>query len=300
MNYLLKRYGKISISFSGGRSSAVMTKLLLDQYRDTHEICVTFANTGCEHPATLDFIDACDRHWGFNTIWVEAVVDPTPGVGVRHRIVDFDSASRKGEPFEAVIQKYGLPNSTSPMCTTRLKENVLTSYRNSIGWRRGQKLDSVTAIGIRADEIDRMRTDSEKEGFIYPLVEAGFTKSMVNSYLRPFSWDLKLPSDAYGNCSWCWKKSDRKLFTIALEDPSVFSFPARMESLYSENKPGTKACSNDGRRYLFRNHRSTLDILEQANSFQGLKYRDVVQCSIFDFDLDRSSGCSESCEVGHV
>jgi 3'-phosphoadenosine 5'-phosphosulfate sulfotransferase (PAPS reductase)/FAD synthetase len=73
---------KLAISFSGGRSSAVMTKLCLDEYSSTHEIVVTFANTGCEHPATLDFVRDCDRYWNFGTVWLEAVIDPTPGVGV--------------------------------------------------------------------------------------------------------------------------------------------------------------------------------------------------------------------------
>lgn len=38
---------KLAISFSGGRTSAVMTNLLLKQ-RGHHNTVVTFDNTGCE------------------------------------------------------------------------------------------------------------------------------------------------------------------------------------------------------------------------------------------------------------
>ena len=72
---------KIAISFSGGRTSAVMTKLLLDQKKDTHNMVVVFANTGCEHEGTLKFIKDCDDYWGFNTVWVEATRSQKIGVG---------------------------------------------------------------------------------------------------------------------------------------------------------------------------------------------------------------------------
>ena len=62
-----KRYplkDRISISFSGGKTSAYMTKMLLDHFRKHEpwrEIVVTFANTGQEHEETLKFVDRCDK-----------------------------------------------------------------------------------------------------------------------------------------------------------------------------------------------------------------------------------------------
>lgn len=41
---------KFNISFSGGRTSGYMTKLLLDNWSDRYDFIVTFANTGLEHP----------------------------------------------------------------------------------------------------------------------------------------------------------------------------------------------------------------------------------------------------------
>ena len=293
---------KLAISFSGGRSSAVMTKLCLDKYGDTHEIVITFANTGCEHPATLDFVRNCDRHWGFNTVWLEAVINPEHGKGVTHKIVDYETASRNGEPFEAHIRKSGIPNPTSPVCTSRLKTDVMEHYLRSIGWVQGKKINYQTAIGIRADEIDRISEHAERFGFIYPLVEAGVTKSKVNAIMAKQSWDLKIPNDALGNCTWCWKKTNRKLYTLAKTHPEVFDFPARMEREYGHVKAGEKykATGPDGRRHFFRGHRDTADIIREAHEKQGMiLYTDAVQSSIFDELLDIGGACSDGCEIGH-
>jgi hypothetical protein len=292
---------RLAISFSGGRSSAVMTKLCLDKYSATHEIVVTFANTGCEHPATLDFVKACDDNWGFNTVWLQSVISPVEGEGVRHKTVSYETASRNGEPFEAAIAKYGVPNPTNPWCTGRLKVDSQNHYLKTIGWLRGNRLTHKTAVGIRADEIDRMSIHAEKLGFVYPLVDAGITKAKVNAIMAEQPWDLKIPNDALGNCTWCWKKADRKLYTLAKTHPEVFEFPARMERDYGHIKAGDdyKATGPDGRRHFFRGHRDTTDIIKEANEKQGLiLYTDAVQSSIFDVLLDVGGSCSDGCEIG--
>lgn len=285
---------RLAISFSGGRTSAVMTKLCLEQYLDTHEIVVTFANTGCEHPATLDFVKACDDNWGFNTVWLEAVVGPS-GIGIRHRVVSYETASRKGEPFEAYIAKHGIPNRTAPQCTSRLKTEVMEDYLKSLGWQTiVGKRDYQTVIGIRADEIDRMSSQADRYKFIYPLIDMGWTKDMVNAYMRRYDFDLALPNDAFGNCVWCWKKSLRKLLTVAKADPSNFDFPARMEAEY-----GTfKADKSGGQRVFFREFRSTQDILAMSK-FPFVPYQDSSQITIWDEMLDLGGACNDGCEISH-
>lgn len=285
---------RIAISFSGGRTSAVMTKLLLEQCRDTHEIIVTFANTGCEHPATLDFVRDCDKHFGFGTVWLEAVVNPETGKGIRHRVVTYETASRAGEPFRDYIAKHGLPNASSPACTGRLKEDVMQSYVKAIGW----KLKTFDwAIGIRADEIDRMSSKMGERRFIYPLVKAGYTKERVIQECRTWPFDLRLPGEHYGNCVWCWKKSNRKLFTVAKNNPEFFIFPAMMDMIYSKYRNREAGQSPQGDRRMFRQHRNTFDIIRLAREGNFEEFTDKNQLE-FDPRYDVGSGCGESCEIG--
>lgn len=288
---------KISVSFSGGRSSAVMTRMVLEKFADTHEIVVTFANTGCEHEATLEFVRDCDRHWGFKTVWIEAMIGEA-GVGPRAKVVDFESASRTGEPFEAAIKKHGVFNPAFPNCTGRLKVDPMWAYlRDYCGWQRNE---FVTAIGIRADEIDRCNPKAQKEGLIYPLVAAGIGKPQVNAIMRHVEWDLKLPGDHYGNCVWCWKKSLRKLLTVAKHTPEAFEFPARMEVMYGDVSCGEQ----DKRRTFFRKEMSATQIVEMANTHQFAEYKDSPQKTFAFWDedfcelLDVGAGCGDSCEIG--
>ena len=65
---------QLCISFSGGRTSAYMTKIILDNWSEKYDIQVIFANTGLEHEKTLEFVNNCDKNMGFNTKWVECVV----------------------------------------------------------------------------------------------------------------------------------------------------------------------------------------------------------------------------------
>lgn len=289
---------KLAISFSGGRTSAVMTKLCVDKFKDTHDIAITFANTGCEHENTLKFVDQCDKHFGWNVVWLEAVVNPEKGKGIRHKIVDFETAARDGEPLEADFAKYGLPGPGWLHCTRDTKELPIKSYLNrELGWRWGSYW---IAIGIRADEVDRVSQNREKLKFVYPLVDAGWTKAEVKAECASWPFDLELKGEHWGNCVWCWKKSMRKLMTLAQEDESVFDFPKRMEDKYrnitAPNAP------NDERK-MFRKHMTTVDIVELARTMDFEPYKDIDQTEMFsmasyDVFLDTGSACGESCEIG--
>ena len=285
---------RLAISFSGGRTSAVMTKLCLEKYNATHEIVVTFANTGCEHNATLDFVRDCDLHFNFGTVWLEALVNPEKGEGIRHRIVNYETAARKGEPFRAYIEKYGMPGPSHPHCTGRLKEDVMYDYMRSIGWRRGTY---DYAIGIRADEIDRMSETAKERRLVYPLIAAGWRKQDIKRECESWPFDLRLKGEHYGNCVWCWKKSLRKLLTLARDDVSIFDFPAEMERLHER----TKHIGIEPRRF-FRKNLSTFSIIEMAKgNFHSYSDRDqleLFQSGSYDIDLDTDSACGESCEIG--
>lgn len=294
-----KRQNRLVISFSGGRSSAVMLDRCIKRYGDTHEILITFANTGCEHEETLKFVDETDKHFciprGHKVVWIEAEIHG-PGKGPTAKLVDFDSASRNGEPFEAAIKKHGVFCKSHPNCTGRLKTEPMEQYiRQQFGWKRNSYY---TAIGIRADEADRMSAKRHELGYIYPLVDEGWRKRDVNNFMRKFDWDLKLDHDAWGNCTWCWKKSLRKLMTIAKEDPSVMDFPARMEARYGHINKGKGKL--DKPRTFFRENRSAKDILHLAKTEDFEPYEDdkFDQMELFNEILDVGSACGDSCEIG--
>ncbi|SAK88039.1 hypothetical protein AWB76_06270 [Caballeronia temeraria] len=119
---------RLLVSFSGGRTSAYMSKLLKAKYADKYELLFVFANTGQEHENTLIFVDRCDKEFGLNLVWVEAEVIHEARKGTSFRQVTFDTASRAGEPYEQIIRKYGIPNRNFPHCNRELKLRPIYAY----------------------------------------------------------------------------------------------------------------------------------------------------------------------------
>jgi hypothetical protein len=62
-------------------------------------------------------------------------------------LVSYETASRNGEPFEAMIQKIGIPFQFAPSCSNQLKTEAIKDYLKSLGWKKYH-----TALGIRFDE----------------------------------------------------------------------------------------------------------------------------------------------------
>ena len=288
---------KLIISFSGGRTSAYMTKMLLDNLdRKVYDIAVIFANTGKERDETLDFINDCDIQFGFNTVWIEAFIDPVRGKGTRAKVVDYQSADRSGKVFEDMIRKYGIPNTSFLHCTRELKTNAITSYvRDQLGWK-----GYYTAIGIRSDEIDRVNPNHKKLRYIYPLITMfPSTRYDINKFWSGQPFDLRLKSYE-GNCDFCYKKSNRKLLTLCREIPDRTEWWKTMEDEYSDFIPKGRTYAKTPVRF-FRGNKSIMDLVEMSKIDFVLardESKDVnkeIQMSFID-DLDISSGCSESCE----
>lgn len=274
---------KLSVSFSGGRTSAYMTKMLLDNYSDQYDFLVLFANTGQEHPLTLEFVKRCDDEWGFNTVWIEAVVNPEEGKGIRHKVVTFETASRDGKPFEDVTVKYGVANQLQPFCSKYLKQYPIDSYLKSVGAIKNQM-----AIGIRADEKKRVSKTSEakRRNIVYPLVDwMPTTKDYIVDWFSRQAFDLEI-QEMYGNCVWCWKKPISLHLKLIKRMPEAFDFPRRMEK---EN--GLVRAENNDPYVFFWGKRSTDDLFAIAEH--------DTQMGLFDEIIaqDAGSECGESCEV---
>lgn len=214
--------GPTCVSFSGGRTSAYMLwRVLQSNGGLPADTVVCFANTGKEDEATLRFVDRCSHEWGVPITWLEYLDEA--GVGV----VDFEHASRSGEPFEAVIRQRGgyLPNRVARYCSSELKTRTMHRYLRSIGWTEWD-----TFIGIRADEPRRAakfranpHPETKSEEVHIPLALAGIGAQHVAAFWRASSFDLELPNiggkTMHGNCDLCYLKPAAQIVSLIAEKP---------------------------------------------------------------------------------
>jgi hypothetical protein len=288
---------KILISFSGGETSAFMMQHILNNY-ENHEIEIVFANTGEENEATLEFVDKWAKYLNVKVTWLEYE-------RLSFKVVDFKTAYRshnkkeiankwKNHPFRKYISEFGIPNMQSMTCTRELKERIINRYLSSIGWKPSTH---TKAIGIRADEIDRVGEHW------YPLVKIGIVKQMVNKFFSTMPFRLELKGYE-GNCKTCWKKSFRKLVTIARHNPSWFAFMAQMEIEFEEFVRETRKEKVKPPVRFFRKHKTVADIFEMAKDESIIDAADDsidtdYQISMWHdgTELDMTNGCTDSCEV---
>jgi len=280
---------KLLISFSGGRTSAYMLNYCWNNLKDTYEMIVVFANTGKEQEGTLEFVENCSKNWNIPIIWIEAThkdefgnLHSKKGWKVKHKIVDFNSASRKGEPFEEMISVLGIPFTNAPFCSDQLKRKAIESYIKSIGWKGYYK-----AIGIRCDEIDRVNPKYKEKKIIYPLVSnLPTTKPEAINYFSIQKFDLEIDSDL-GNCDNCWKKDILRLVRNARNYPQTYDW----WQLMTDN-------------YGYLNLRNS-QLQPPFNFFRGnLSPKDIFKLSSMPDNIisklaskQKLDGCSESCEA---
>lgn len=242
--------GPTTISFSGGRTSGYMLWRVLQANGGLPaEALVCFANTGKEDEATLAFVQECSERWAVPITWLEYQFEEP-----RFRVVDFDTASRNGEPFEALIaRRKFLPNVVSRFCTVELKVRTMHRHLRSIGWT-----DWESWLGIRADEPRRLariaRNDYGKhEEKFAPLGVAGIGAKEVGDFWKAQPFDLGLPNingvTMHGNCDLCYLKPAAQVFSLIAEKPERAVWWAQMETRVQSSGHA----NGDGAR--FRNDR---------------------------------------------
>jgi len=226
------------ISFSGGRTSAYMLYKVLEANNGLPpEAVVCFQNTGKEREETLEFIHQCSTQWNVPITWLEY-----QDQAVQFREVTFETASRNGEPFEAIIRKRKyLPNPLVRFCTVELKVRTAHRYLRSIGWKEWESW-----MGIRADEQRRLakikNQDYGKHETKYsPLGVAGVTKQDVAKFWREQPFDLMLENQngetPWGNCDLCFLKNTSKIASLIAQEPERAVWWARMETIATASKP---------------------------------------------------------------
>jgi 3'-phosphoadenosine 5'-phosphosulfate sulfotransferase (PAPS reductase)/FAD synthetase len=281
---------RLLISFSGGRTSAFMTWWLLNKWdkRHEYEIIVVFANTGKEVEGTLFFVDECAQEWGVDIIWVEGYPsDKGKGWAVNHKVVTYETASRKGEPFEAMCARLGIPSTNAPFCSEHLKKKAIESYLKSIGWKIGTY---EIAIGIRYDEPKRYKKNGKRKvnkNRILPLVDLfPVYKKWVLEWWRQQPFDLNINEDD-GNCDNCWKKDTPRLCRNALRKPESFIWWRDMTEKYGQINPRPTELKPPF--HFYRGNMSVGDIMTLALNQSQEK---IKQMSLFDTVYS----CGETCE----
>ena len=217
------------ISFSGGRTSGYMLKKIIDSYNGTlpQDLYVVFANTGKEMPQTLDFVRDCAEKWCCKIHWLELEIANERPI-YRTKKVNYETASRKGEPFEALIKrKKMLPNPVMRMCTQELKMNVMKRFMKKEGHK-----EWTNVVGLRYDEPRRVAKQNRQNhsnvnawDSVCPLYQDKITVKEISEFWQKNNFDLKLTSvngqTTAGNCDLCYLKGTKTLTKIIKEKPDL-------------------------------------------------------------------------------
>ncbi|MGB3724844.1 MAG: phosphoadenosine phosphosulfate reductase family protein [Glaciecola sp.] len=319
---------------SGGKTSMCQAVIIKEKYKGDfdEQICV-FANTGLENEETLKFLDKCDKHFGLNIVWLEAVVHGH-NEGNTHRVTNFKDAYRMHQykdplhPFHAHVRKNGVPNQAYPQCSDRLKEQVIESYRRSIGAE-----SYVQALGFRADEPNRVcnakvrkalkavgvndlqfRNDNKgrvghlRGNSLFHLLKHEDVESIKSYSNKLNKYNLVFPI-----CDWFpMTKEDVNIFweeqpfNLELEehegncatcwkksDKKLYLLandsPERFEAFEWFEGEYMNIKGNEKSRLFFRRHRSVDMIMGEAASFDTWALRRMIGAD------NQEDGCSSSC-----
>lgn len=243
--------------FSGGRSSGMALHLVREKID-----LVIFNNTGKEREETLRFVQSVSEKWGIEIVWIEYYNDMNGG-GHSYKVVDFETASRNGEPFRNIIERKEmfLPNTKVRYCTEFLKIRPTKAYLKDLGLTDYERF-----LGIRYDEPERYhRLKNEAK---MPLYDARITKKQVRDFWQKQPFDLGL-KDYQGNCDLCFLKGRRKKMTILSENPKIAEWWAKQEF---------------EAQATFDKEISVLDMLERSKRpFQ--KALDATELGVLELDL---------------
>jgi len=276
------------ISFSGGRTSAFMLHKVLEAHDgDLPEFAkITFANTGKEMPQTLDFVRDVGEKWGVDIAWLERLSrksreDEKNKFTFKTKIVNYESASRNGEPFAQLIKtiEYA-PNPVARYCTKLLKMDAISDY---IVKECGFEKPYIALIGIRGDEQRRaIKMNNTIEGGqerYLPLYLDGVTAKDVGKFWSDNDFDLNLPNNNgvtdWGNCDLCFLKGTSKKQSIIRERPELADWWIEQEdSLKGKGKGNGSYFRKDTPSYQTM---KTI-ALEQTNIFDNLYIDETIPC----------------------
>lgn len=291
----LKENNNIVCTVSAGYSSALMAYKMAEWYPN-HNILYVFANTGKEHIKSIEFLFKLKKKFKLNIICLEPEIQGNRK-GTKYKkinLIHIHKLDLNGRNFEKGIKKYGIPSVANKWCTRDLKNIPIKKYADDYFGKNNYSI----ALGIRADEIDRISKNYKENNIFYPLADHKITTKERNKFWSEQSFKIEIP--AYkGNCLFCFEKSNRKNLTHYLEEPKEINWWSKMQKKYSKNKIKNKKQYNSmidkyGGAYPFRGNIPIEELVKMAT----IPFKKATDEYIYENDLfDLEGKCGQSCIV---
>ena len=192
--------------FSAGVSSAVATKLMIDEID-----LIMYTHIDDHHPDSLRFVNDCEAWFGKPVIREQSILKSVDGAC---RSASFIKDRNGGAT-----------------CTTRLKRLVRKKFEKD----NEGKLRIVWGLDVEeSTRCDRIKRTMPNHEHCFPLVEQGITKTQAHEILkasgikRPAMYDLGYNNN---NCVGCVKGGMGYWNHIRVDFPDVFEARAKLERL---------------------------------------------------------------------
>tara|TARA_R110000796_G_scaffold144294_1_gene261024 strand:+ start:157 stop:1476 length:1320 start_codon:yes stop_codon:yes gene_type:complete len=156
-----------------------------------------------------------------------ANVKTAPAAPTPFKVVDYKTASRSGEPFNALIEERKFaPNSMARFCTSDLKVLPAKEYMIRSGYT-----EWAAVVGFRADENRRVNNlkDVDIWETLTPLHTAGVIEQDINLWWSENDFDLNVHS-SLSNCDGCFLKGEKSRAFLAKYYPDRAKWWADIES----------------------------------------------------------------------
>lgn len=196
---------RVTVSwFSAGVSSAVATKLLIDQIDR-----VIYTHIDDQHPDTMRFVKDCEQWFGKQ---IEILQSPLKSVEA------------------ACMHKRYINGVAGAACTGLLKRDVRKR------WEYEQPLDTKLRYvwGMDCEEknrADRLLVTMPEQEHLFPLVDRSISKAHAHEILTASGIKRPAAYDHYhnNNCRGCIKGGQGYFNVVRVQDPEMFWQRARME-----------------------------------------------------------------------
>jgi hypothetical protein len=267
------------VSFSGGRTSAYLVKLMEQKRADGDDVKYIFMDTGAEHPKTYEFIRNVVEHFQIDLICLRVVFNNELGKASTYEVCNLDSIGPDLKPWQGMLAKYGVPYIGGEFCTDRMK---LVPFKKYCQEHFGEW---VTWLGIRADEPRRLR---EQEGIRYLAELSDFDKQDVMDWWGSQEFDLGI-DEWLGNCVFCMKKSNLKLAAAQRDEPGLY-----LDFVDAITSEGVRTGEKTGSvMKMYRGKQSLEGLIATFDGSTGEEIKERMQGA----KVMSSGSCSESCEV---